>query len=54
METSYYQTEVVANKYYWLDGIFNIVGIIVIIAVLYFIVRLYRKLDRFLDKHSGT
>ncbi|WP_291089583.1 hypothetical protein [Flavobacterium sp. BFFFF1] len=52
METHEYPVEVIANKYYWLDGILNIISIIVILAILYFIIRLYRKIVRFLDKNS--
>ncbi|MCY1500966.1 hypothetical protein D3C87_58920 [compost metagenome] len=52
MREKVFETETVYNLDFILGSIWEFVNIALLIAIIYFIVKLYRKLIKFLDKNS--
>ena len=52
MENQIYEGKTVYDFFYYLLGALQILGFIIIIFISYYIIKLYRKLIKFLDKNS--
>jgi hypothetical protein len=52
MEYQVYQGEPIHNVFYYLSGFLQISGIIIIILILNYVIKLYKKIIKFLDKNS--
>lgn len=52
METKTYISETAYDSYFFISLLATIVNVVLLIAIVYFIIKLYKKLMKFLDKNS--
>ncbi len=52
MEDKVFQSERVWNWQFIMGSLFDLLNLVLFIVIIYFIVKLYRKVIKFLDKNS--